>query len=449
MTSPPAILNNLAIVGALVADSVKIDQPGGVVRAYDVRSGELAWYWDPVPPGREPRTDPANDIRYERGTPNVWSIISVDSERDLVFLPTGNANNDYFATGRERIDHYSSSVVALHGDTGEVAWHFQMVHNDVWDYDTPSQPTLYDVEVDGEIVPALTHTTKMGHVFLLNRATGEPLFPVEERPVPQSNVPFEVLSPTQPFPTKPPPLHNREMTVDSVWGLRTQYRRQCQEKIAGIRAEGIFTPPSLEGSVFYPGPGGGINWGSPAIDPVSKTIVVKMNYFPMISTLTERRLCEKDGLASMPSTPYCHTIEGLTANNGMPCDRPPYGELIAIDYERGEINWRVPAGTMEDAFPLGSFLEGSPGAGGPMVTASGLIFMAATGDHYLKAYDIETGDLLWRGRLPAGGHAIPMSYRLDKDGRQYVVIAAGGHWSMAAFDQPLGAWVVAFALPDP
>ncbi len=451
VTSPPAIVGDRLVTGAMVLDRVHNNMPSGVVRAYDVRSGRLLWFWDAIPPGQKTEFDEHGVPRYRRGTTNVWSIISADPARDLVFLPTGNTSTDFFGGLREGLDHYSSSVVALRASTGELAWHYQMVHHDVWDYDTPAQPTLFELERDGERIPALAQPTKMGHLFILNRETGEPLFPVEERPVPQAGaVPGETLSPTQPFPLKPAPLHPGGLSADDAWGFTFWDKGACRKSIEGLRNEGIFTPPSLEGSAFFPSDFGGNNWGTPAIDPGRGLIVLNTMFMPSTVTLIPRERCEigKD-LFTTPQlgTPYCARVAPLLSPLGVPCIAPPWGTLQAIDMHTGDKRWEVPLGTLEEMAPWPiSRIQGAPNIGGPSLTAGGLTFIAATPDFYLRAFDTATGKELWKAKLPTGGHATPTIYRAAADQKQYVVIAAGGHWGMP--HEPAGDWLIAFALPD-
>ncbi|MFP8874768.1 MAG: pyrroloquinoline quinone-dependent dehydrogenase, partial [Myxococcota bacterium] len=293
VTSPPIVVGDRVIVGALVADNERSDAPSGVVRAFDVQSGTLEWAWDPVPPtrkGRSSRKPKSGSVAYTPGTANVWSIMSADPERGLVFVPTGNAAPDYFAANRDGLDYYSSSVVALDARTGKVRWFFQTVHHDVWDYDVAPQPTLVDFPVEGapEPVPAVIQGTKMGHIFVLNRDSGEPLFEVEERPVPQGGVPGETLSPTQPFPTHIPPLHPTRLDPEDAWGFTPWDRARCAETIAGLRSEGLFTPATLEGTIQFPGSGGGMNWGGVPIDPSAGVLFVNQMRMPSVVTLIER-----------------------------------------------------------------------------------------------------------------------------------------------------------------
>lgn len=448
ITSPPAILGDLVITGAQVLDNRRTDSPGGVVRAFDVRSGELVWYWDPLPPNTEPRLADSGQ-RYQKGTTNVWSIISVDPQRRLVFVPTGNSTPDYFGglrgTLEQGLDYYSSSVVALDGDSGKVAWHFQAVHHDLWDFDTPSQPTLYEVNRDGRQIAALAQPTKMGHLFLLNRETGEPLFPVEERPVPQGDTPGEYYAPTQPFPTLPATLNPEVVSPETAWGITPWEESACRELIANARWEGLFTPPSLQGSITYPFQGGGNNWGSPAIDPQRNIIVLRTNHVAGIIHLIPRQACDRHPDAHPQlGTPFCVTPDILLSPWGLPCTAPPWNTLDAIDLVSGKQLWSVPLGTTRDMAPWPFwYLRGTPGVGGPTVTASGLVFIAGSGDHNFRAFGIETGAELWSTRMPTGSAATPMTY-LTADGRQIVVIAAGGHWSGKS---GAGDHILAYALP--
>jgi quinoprotein glucose dehydrogenase len=328
VTSPPAIVNDRIVTGAQVLDRVHNHMPGGVVRAYDVRSGALAWYWDPIPPGQQTTLDAEGKPQFRRGTTNVWSIISVDAERDLVFLPTGNTSTDFFGGLRDDLDYWSSSTVALRASTGEVVWHRQWVHHDIWDFDTPAQPTLFELERDGQKIPALAQPTKMGHLFIVNRETGESLFPVEERPVPQDwEVSDEYLAPTQPFPVKPAPLHPGGLSADDAWGFTFWDRGECRKLIASLHNEGIFTPPSLQGSVSFPSSVGGNNWGTPALDPARGLIILNTMFMPMSTTLIPREQCEigKDLLTSPQlDTPYCVRDAPLLSPLGTPCIAPPW-----------------------------------------------------------------------------------------------------------------------------
>ena len=442
ITSPPAILNDLAITGAMVLDNISLDVPSGVVRAYDVRSGALRWAWNPVPPGMAERDE---DGSYRPGTTNVWSIISVDTDRNLVFVPTGNTSPDYFGGLRDGLDEYSSSVVALDGSTGERLWHYQTVHHDIWDYDVPAQPTVLDLRLGEDTVPAVAQVTKMGLTFVLNRETGQPVWPVEERPVPQEPVAGEYVSPTQPFPTHLPALISTPITPEDAWGFTFWDRGVCEDKIAALRNEGIYTPPSLKGTVFYPSNAGGNNWGSPAIDPVSQTMFVVTNRAPSVVRLTPRAECNAGGSGgAQRGTPYCVRTRNLASPLGVPCTAPPWGTLDAIDLVAGKVLWSAPLGTTRHLAPFPFWwIKGVPAVGGPAATGSGLIFIGGAMDHYFRAFDAETGTELWRHELPTAANATPMTYQLP-DGRQFVVVAAGGHWAGL---NPAGDHLVAFALP--
>ena len=450
VTSPPAILDDLVITGAFVIDAKRRDVPSGVVRAYDARTGEFRWGWNSVAPGRSPTNA---EGQYVPGTTNVWSLISVDAERNLVLVPTGNSSPDYYGGDRgsleNGLDYYSSSVVALDGSTGEVRWHYQTVHHDIWDFDVPAQPTLVDLPINGRTRPAVVQVTKMGMTFVLDLETGEPLFAVEERPVPQDGaVPGEFLSPTQPFPTAPQPLHPLGITPDDAWGFTFFDRRACRTKLESVRTGPIYTPIGLEGTAMYPAILGGNNWGTPAVDPVRHLMVANTAHLPMILTLIPQDDCANrdDVVFPQQGSPYCVKVEYLLSPFGAPCTAPPWGTLSAVDLKTGEIRWEIPFGTLVELAPWPvSRMRGAPSVGGPIVTASGLVFIAATTDRYMRAYDIETGEELWSHRLPTAGNAIPMSYRVRPDGRQYVVIAAGGHNSAI---NPFADHLVAFSLPE-
>ena len=453
VTSLPTVVGDVVTIGHLVSDNRRVDAPGGVVRGYDARSGALRWAFDPVAPGTPDLPADAAGPRYHRGTPNAWSVFSVDAERDLVFVPTGNPSNDFYRGGRGDVDHYGSSVIALRGATGEVVWHFQTVHHDLWDYDVGSQPTLVDLEIADATVPALIQPTKVGHVFVLDRETGEPLYPVEERAVPASDVPGESAAPTQPFPTHPAPLHDAGIGPDDVFGLTPFDRADCRERLAGLRNDGPFTPPSLAGSLQYPGVAGGANWGSAAFDAVRGRLILTQTRLGTVQRLVPREEVERivpnpprEILFPQHGSPYALLQTVFLSSLGIPCSPPPWSELVAVDLKTGGVAWRRPFGTTRGQAPWPFWLEwGIPGMGGPIATAGGVGFIGAAMDGYLRAFDLETGRELWRDTLPAGGQATPMTYRLE-GGRQFVVIAAGGH---ATLGTTPGDAVIAYALPAP
>jgi quinoprotein glucose dehydrogenase len=451
VTSPPAVVGDLVVVGSAISDNQRSDAPSGVVRAFGARKGRLRWAWDLAPPGYVRTPENTSGAGHVLGTPNAWAPFSVDEARDLVFVPTGNPMLDYFRGGRPGIDHYGSSVVALRGTTGEVVWRFQTVHHDLWDYDVPAQPTLTTVRREGAALPAVVQATKMGLLFVLHRETGEPLFPVEERPVPQQGAPGERLSPTQPFPVRPPPLVRHTLSVDDAWGLLFFDRRWCRERIRALRNDGIYTPPTLQGSIMFPGNIGGSNWGGVAVDPERQVVVANVSEVPFLVTLLprERYAAEKEAnpdveIAPQEGAPFALRREPFLSPLGVPCVRPPWGRLAAVDLGSGEILWSVPFGTGRDLRPIPLPIRwGTPNVGGPLVTRSGLVFIGAAMDDYLRAFDLATGDELWKARLPAGGQATPMTYRAG--GHQFVVIAAGGHGRAGT---SLGGALVAFALAD-
>jgi len=464
MTSPPLVINDLVVQGAMVRDNQRVDSPGGVIRAWDARTGELRWAFDPVPPGApSPQAvgAPAGQ-RYHFGTPNSWSISSADPARNLIFLPFGSPGPDFVGGQRKQkgfdVGYYANSVVALDALTGAVVWHFQVVHHDLWDYDVASQPVLIDIEKDGKKIPALVQATKMGHLFILNRETGEPLYPVEERPVPQTTVAGEYTSATQPFPTFPQPLHPHGLKAEDAWGFTFYDRQACREKIEAAANEGMFTPPALNRhSVQYPGVAGGQNWGGLAYDGRHNLLIMPQNYVVSFNMLVPReqvpagsRNIEYQDYSPNFGTPYVVKHEILLSPFGVPCSAPPWGSLLAVSLDTGKIRWEVPFGTPRDMVPGLTWLPfaptmGFPSAGGPIVTDSGLVFIGAALDNYLRAYDARSGAELWRHRLPAGGQATPMTYRGRNGGAQFVVIAAGGHSFMRT---TLGDTLVAFRLAD-
>ncbi|MCB1643910.1 MAG: pyrroloquinoline quinone-dependent dehydrogenase [Pseudomonadales bacterium] len=449
ITSPPAIADGKVIVGSAISDNLRADAPRGIVRAFDAVSGELVWTFDPIQ--KTMASDWQKDSAQTTGHANVWAPMSVDAANHLVFLPTSSPSPDFYGGNRPGDNRYANSLVALDTRSGEVVWHYQTIHHDIFDYDLPAQPTLTTLMRDGKPVPAVIQATKTGLLFAFNRLTGEPLFDIEERPVPATDVPGEVSSPTQPVPVKPAPLTSWSITEDDMWGMLVFDRLSCKKRFRTLRNEGIFTPPSLRGTVELPFTGGGVNWGGIAIDPQSGVVLANTsNAIHIISLLpaadfeAERKKYPDVEISEQIGTAYAMKRDIMLSPLGVPCNAPPWGQLSAVDMNSGEILWQSTLGTTEDIAPLGISLEtGTPNMGGPVVTKSGLVFIGAAMDNYLRAFDLRTGAELFKGRLPAGGQATPMSYIWE--GRQYVVIAAGGHSRMGT---TLGDAIVAFALPD-
>jgi quinoprotein glucose dehydrogenase len=460
MTSPPAVIGDLVILGSAIGDNNRVEEASGLVRAFDCRTGRLRWKWDPIP--RE-AADPARktwagDSASRTGAANVWSIISADPESDMVFLPTSSPSPDYFGGERKGANLYSDSLVALRASTGKLIWHFQVVHHDLWDYDIPAEPALITVHRNGRDIPAVAVATKMGLLFILDRETGKPLIPVEERPVPQGAVEGEELSPTQPFPTAPRPLAPHErITQDAAWGVTEAERDQCRDRIKSLRSDGAYTPPSLQGSIMYPGNIGGMHWGGVSFDAKRGLIVANTNHLAAVITLIPRKDFNEEkqrawrakdptaDLTAQRGTPYILSRGYLINQRFIPCTSPPFGTLAAVDVSTGAVRWEVPLGTMPELAGVpGSSGWGSLNFGGSIVTAGGLVFIGAARDNYLRAFNVETGEELWKAELPAGAQATPMTYTAGKNGKQYIVIAAGGH---SGLHTKLGDYVVAFALP--
>ena len=453
---PPAIINDTLVIGSAIMDSRRFDTPSGKVQAFSTRTGARLWEFDPIP--KDP-DDPAMatwgaDSAYTTGSGNVWGNMAVDERRNLVFLPTSSAAPDYYGGLRKGNNEYTDSLVALDGTTGKVVWHYQVLHHDIWDYDIGSQPLLVDIPVDGEQVPVVVQNTKQGMVFVFHRETGEPIFPIEERAVPQGDVPGEWYSPTQPFPVKPPPLISHRVTPEDAWGFTFWDRNKCRDKIESLRHGTIYTPISLQGTAAVPWNGGGANWGGPAFDPERNLMVINTNRIAEILQLVPIEEITKssgdeatlDLYAARPmeGTPYALKKAMLLSPLGAPCTPPPWGGLTAVDLSSGTIVWDVTLGSLEEWLPIPLPLNlGVPGMGGPIITAGGLIFIAATFDRNFRAFDIKNGEELWRYKLPAGSQTTPITYSVD--GRQYIVLTSGGHGQV---DNKRGDYVLAFALPD-
>lgn len=454
LAGPAAITRDRIVIGTMILDNVRASAPRGIIRAFDARTGRPTWTFDPIRQAGGSDRDWIGDSRSTAGAANVWSVIAADPALNMVYLPTSSASPDYYGGLRPGDNRHANSVVALDAGTGRLVWAQQLVHHDVWDYDTPAQPTLVDIDRDGVRVPALVQATKQGYVFVFDRRTGRPLFPIDEVRVPQGGVPGERLSPTQPRPRLPRPIAPQSITPDQAWGFTFWDRDKCRDLIAGYRSEGLFTPITEKGTITYPAASGGANWGGGAIDPVRQIFYVNTSRVASVIRLVPRKgvgdgsvkLSKTEDISPMAGTPYEVKREWLLSPLGAPCTPPPWGGLTAIDLRTGRTLWDRPLGTINDKIPVPlpfDLAYGTPNIGGPIATRGGVLFIAATMDRYLRAIDMRSGRELWRDRLPGGSQTTPMSYMAG--GRQYVVVSSGQHmW----FQTPRSDEIVAYALPQ-
>ncbi|HWF47342.1 MAG TPA: PQQ-binding-like beta-propeller repeat protein [Bryobacteraceae bacterium] len=452
VTSPPAITHGLAVVGALVQDNVSVDEPSGVIRAFDAHSGKLGWAWDigPLPLTGE---SPVGET-YTRGTPNSWSLFSADEKLGLVYVPMGNSTPDFVGSYRKAIwERYSSSVVALDVRTGEVRWSFQLVRHDLWDYDVSAQPVLFDMPTENGLIPALIQPSKQGDLFVLDRRTGIPLSAVAEQSVPQTDVAGELTSRTQPFSVGMPSLGEPRLTEKDMWGISPVDQLWCRLRFRQLRYDGVFTPPSLNGSIQYPGTAGGINWGSVSIDNARHLMFVPSLRMASVIKLVPRANAEKGAPFSDPQagTPFAVENMFFLTRLGVPCQRPPYALLTAIDLSTKKVIWSKAIGTAEDLGPLGvashlPFTIGAPPVvGGPIATAGDVLFIGAVGDRRLRAIDSLTGRVLWSDKMPEGNQATPITYRAPRSGRQMLAFVSGGYADLTT-GRNVPTHVVAYAL---
>ncbi len=438
VTSPPTIYQDLVITGAAVPEYPS-KGPSGQVRAFDVRSGKLAWTFHTIPrPGEVGYESWEGDAWKERTGANVWSIMSVDLERGLVFLPIGSASYDFYGADRRGLGLFSNSLVALDAASGKLVWYYQMVHHDIWDYDMPAQPVLITVRRDSRDIPAIAQLTKMGFVFILDRLTGKPLFPVEERPVPHSDVPGEAAWPTQPSPVKPPPIVRQSFSEGDLSTVTPESNRYCAQLFHSLESHGMYTPYGRKLTLVVPGTLGGANWSGASFDRASGYLFVNANEVGAVGAMEPQA-------ADAPVRYRRASKEGEYARfwdeHQWPCQKPPWGTLNAVDVNKGEIVWKVPIGVVDGL----KTTTGTPNLGGSIVTDGGVVFIGATTDSRFRAFDARTGEQLWVGDLEASAYATPMTYLGKKTGKQFVVIAAGGG---GYFIGKVSDVLVAFAPPD-
>ena len=437
VTSPPAIYGNLAIVGAEVPEYPS-KGPSGDVRAFDVRTGKLVWTFHTVPhPGEAAHGDWEAESAKGRTGANVWSVMSVDAQRGIVYLPIGSASYDFYGADRKGRNLYANSLVALDAATGGLIWYFQMVHHDVWDYDLPAQPVLFTMRRDGRDIPAVAQITKMGLLFILDRVTGKPLFDVVERPVPRSRFPGESTWPTQPFPVKPPPLAAVSLSTGASSPARPS-GRSCAELARTIERSGLYVPYGTRTTLATPGELGGGNWSGGSMEPSTGRLFVNTNNLFSVGRL---ELQWTGSPEKYRRTGGRGDHDFFWDENQVPCQRPPWGSLTAVDTNTGTIAWSVPLGRM----PGFDGNTGTPNIGGSIATAGGLVFIGATVDNFFRAFDTGTGKELWAAPLPAAAHATPMTYVGKRNGKQYVVVAAGGG---GVFRGSVSDTLVAYALPN-
>lgn len=460
LSSAPLIAGTTVVVGGRVADNVQTDMPGGVIRGFDVITGAMRWAFDPGNP--EDRQAPADGKTYVRSTPNSWAPMSYDPAMNTVFLPMGSSSTDIYGVERTKLDHtYGASILALDATTGAEKWVYQTVHNDLWDFDLPMQPSLVDFPVaDGKSVPAVVIGTKAGQIYVLDRATGKPLTEVKDVPVKPGNIPNEPYSPTQPRSVGMPQIGAQTLTESDMWGATPYDQLLCRIDFRKMRYDGLYTAPGTDLSLSFPGSLGGMNWGSLSTDPVHGFIFVNDMrlglWIQMIPSANKGAAAGggealNTGMGAVPlkGTPYAVNKNRFLSVAGIPCQAPPFGTLTAIDLKTRQVAWQVPVGTVEDTGPLGIRMHlpipiGLPTLGGTLSTQGGLVFIAGTQDFYLRAYDSSNGKEIWKSRLPVGSQGGPMTYVSPKTGKQFIVITAGG----ARQSTDRGDYVMAYSLPD-
>jgi quinoprotein glucose dehydrogenase len=449
-TSPPAVTKDLVVIGGHVTDNVSTDEPSGVIRAFDVHTGKLVWNWDSGNP--DDTTPIAEGKTYTRNSPNMWSMFAVDEKLGMLYLPMGNQTPDQFGGARTpESELHAAGLTALDIGTGKVRWHFQFTHHDLWDMDVGSQPTLVHLKTDDGVKPAVIVPTKQGSLYVLDRRDGTPIVPIREIPTPQGAVKGDHTSPTQA--RSDLNLLGPELTEQAMWGATPFDQMLCRIQFRELRYEGQYTPPSEQGSLIYPGNVGVFNWGSVSVDPVRQLLFTSPNYMAFVSKMVPReqvaegskRESETSGVQPNTGAPYAVTMHPFMSPLGVPCQAPAWGYVAAIDLFTNKVVWKHKNGTTRDSTPVPIGLPvGVPSMGGSIVTAGGVGFLSGTLDQYLRAYDVNNGKELWSARLPAGGQATPMTYT-GKDGKQYVLVTAGGHGSLGT---KMGDYIIAYKLAD-
>lgn len=449
-TSPPVVTKNFVIVAGNVSDNVNVKVPSGVIRAYDVHSGKLVWNWDPSNPDRTAPIGP--NEHYSWSSPNSWTVSSADEKLGMIYIPMGNQGPDQYGADRPATtEKVSASIVALDIATGKVRWVFQTVHHDLWDMDIGGQPSLVDLDLPQGRMPALVASTKTGNLFVLDRRTGKPLFPVTERPVPGGAVKGDWTAKTQPF-SAVSLMPQEPVKEADLWGATMFDQLACRIKFRSLRYDGPFTPPSLQGSLVYPGNFGVFDWGGLSIDPVRQTAFTNPNYMAFVDTMVPRAQVPADakaagehGIQMNKGAPYAVILNPFLSALGLPCQAPPWGYVAGVDLRTGKVMWKHKNGTIRDQAPVPVPVKmGVPSLGGSISTAGGVAFLTSTIDYYVRGYDVTTGRTLWEDRLPAGGQATPMTYRSKASGRQFLLVAAGGHGGLGT---RRGDYVIAYALP--
>ena len=460
-TSPPIVTDKVIVIAGAVTDNYSTREPSGAIRGFDINTGDLLWAFDPG--AKDPNAIPTDEHHFTLNSPNSWAPAAYDAQLDLVYLPMGVSTPDIWGGNRTaEQERYASSILALNASTGKLAWSYQTVHHDLWDMDMPSQPTLADItDKNGNVVPVIYAPAKTGNIFVLDRRDGKLVVPAPEKPVPQGPAKGDRLSPTQPFsdlsfrPTK-------DLSGADMWGATMFDQLVCRVMFHQLRYEGIFTPPSEQGTLVFPGNLGMFEWGGISVDQSRQVAIANPIALPFVSKLMPRgpdnpmepsdpphaASGQETGIQPQYGVPFGVTLNPFLSPFGLPCKQPAWGYISALDLKTNEVVWKKRIGTPRDSLPFSlpfplPFNLGMPMLGGPISTAGNVLFIGATADNYLRAYNMTNGKKLWEGRLPAGGQATPMTYEVN--GKQYVVISAGGHGS---FGTKMGDYIVAFALPD-